>query len=240
MELCAGMVPMRDVKRPGPSLVYPLRPAGTFWQAHSLGIIDRSSHGCLANRFRRLGELALTILSLAPVQHWRRERRRVDIQSCWERRRKQRIGRHGGRWALTSCPSEFASTPPISWRAACLRRRRRRTRQQPSRSRSTAPPPATRRVKEGLRLSVRKPLCDGCDGRCRESRDSPYLMVYIRPVVETKPRRYCNTQFTVRPYFLSAKVDCGENEKCSTQRRRGEVSPPTEVKLRIHSGDIFL
>ena len=95
MELCAGMVPMRDVKRPGPSLVYPLRPAGTFWQAHSLGIIDRSSHGCLANRFRRLGELALTILSLAPVQHWRRERRRVDIQSCWERRRKQRIGRHG-------------------------------------------------------------------------------------------------------------------------------------------------
>lgn len=178
MELCAGMVPMRDVKRPGPSLVYPLRPAGTFWQAHSLGIIDRSSHGCLANRFRRLGELALTILSLAPVQHWRRERRRVDIQSCWERRRKQRIGRHGGRWALTSCPSEFASTPPISWRAACLRRRRRRTRQQPSRSRSTAPPPATRRVKEGLRLSVRKPLCDGCDGRCRESRDSPYLMVY--------------------------------------------------------------
>ena len=61
----------------------------------SLGIIDRSSHGCLANRFRRLGELALTILSLAPVQHWRRERRRVDIQSCWERRRKQRIGRHG-------------------------------------------------------------------------------------------------------------------------------------------------
>ena len=61
----------------------------------SLGIIDRSWPGCLANRFRRLGELALTILSLAPVQHWRRERRRIDIQSCWERRRKQRIGRHG-------------------------------------------------------------------------------------------------------------------------------------------------
>ena len=83
----------------------------------SLGIIDRSSHGCLANRCHRLGELALTILSLAPIQHWRRERRRVDIQSCrerrrvdtqscwerrrvdiqscWERRRKQRIGRHG-------------------------------------------------------------------------------------------------------------------------------------------------
>ena len=73
-----------------------------------------------------------------------------------------------------------------------------------------------------------------------ERAETHHTLWYIRPVVETKPRRYCNTQFTVRPYFLSAKVDCGENEKCSTQRRRGEVSPPTEVKLRIHSGDIFL
>ena len=55
----------------------------------SFGITDTGS------RFCRLGELALTILPLAPVQHWRRERRRIDIQSCWERRWKQRIGRHG-------------------------------------------------------------------------------------------------------------------------------------------------
>jgi hypothetical protein len=61
----------------------------------SLGIIDLGSEGCLAHWFRRLGELALTILPLAPEQHWRRERRRIDIQSCWERRRKQIIGRHG-------------------------------------------------------------------------------------------------------------------------------------------------
>ena len=59
----------------------------------SLGILDRGppgpAPGCLALRcrFHRLDELALTSSSLAPEQHWRRERRRIDIQSSRERRR---------------------------------------------------------------------------------------------------------------------------------------------------------